>query len=58
MGGRPKREEMYVYIVQQKLTFSSNYVTVLSQSCLALCNPMDCSLPGSSVHGISQARIL
>ena len=28
------------------------------QSCLILCNPMDCSLPGSSVHGISQARIL
>ena len=23
-----------------------------------LCNPMDCSLPGSSAHGISQARIL
>ena len=23
-----------------------------------LCNPMDCSLPGSSVHGISQARVL
>ncbi|KAM7248331.1 hypothetical protein CapIbe_000370, partial [Capra ibex] len=22
------------------------------------CSPMDCSLPGSSVHGISQARIL
>ena len=64
MGGRPKREEIYVYIqlthfiVQQKLTFSSNCVIVLSQSCLALCNPMDCSLPGSSVLGISQARIL
>ena len=28
------------------------------QSCLILCNPMDCSLPGSSVHGILQARIL
>ena len=28
------------------------------QSCLTLCNPMDCSPPGSSVHGISQARIL
>ena len=28
------------------------------QSCPTLCNPMDCSLPGSSVHGISQARIL
>ena len=28
------------------------------QSCLALCDPMDCSPPGSSVHGILQARIL
>ena len=27
-------------------------------SCVWLCNPMDCSLPGSSVHGILQARIL
>ena len=26
------------------------------QSCLTLCNPRDCSLPGSSVHGILQAR--
>ena len=29
-----------------------------AQSCPALCDPMDCSLPGSSVHGIFQARIL
>ena len=28
------------------------------QSCSALCDPKDCSLPGSSVHGILQARIL
>ena len=28
------------------------------QSYLTLCNPMDCSLPGSSVRGILQARIL
>ena len=28
------------------------------QSCLTLCNPMDCSPPGPSVHGIIQARIL
>ena len=28
------------------------------QLCLTLCDPMDCSLPGSSVHGILQARIL
>ena len=30
----------------------------VSQSCLALCNPMDCSSPGSSVHGSLQTRIL
>jgi len=30
----------------------------VSQSCLTLCNPMDCNLPGSSVHGILQARVL
>ena len=28
------------------------------QSCLTLCDPMDCSLPGSSLHGILQAKIL
>ena len=28
------------------------------QSCTTLCDPMDCSLPGSSVHGIFQARVL
>ena len=28
------------------------------QSCLTLCDPMDCSPPGTSVHGIFQARIL
>ena len=28
------------------------------QSCLTLCDPMDCSLPGSSAHGNFQARIL
>ena len=29
-----------------------------TQSCLTFCDSMDCSPPGSSVHGISQARIL
>ena len=28
------------------------------QLCPTLCDPMDCSLPGSSVHGIFQARVL
>ena len=30
----------------------------LPQSCLTVCDPMDCSPLGSSVHGILQARIL
>ena len=36
-----------------------HYMLVLmTQSCLTLCGPMDCSPPGSSVHGILQAEIL
>ena len=31
---------------------------VVVQSCLTLCDPMDCSPPGSSLHGIFRARIL
>ena len=38
--------------------FSSTSVHAFLQMCLTLCNPMDCSPPGSSVHGIPQARIL
>ena len=41
--------------------FCCNYYTIVSdvaQLCLTLCNPMDCSLPGSSVHGIFQAIVL
>ena len=30
----------------------------IAQSCLTVSNPMDCSLPGSSVHAIFQARVL
>ena len=49
---------------KSQLTFSwvkadSVCVCVLViQLCLTLCDPMDCSLPASSVHGILQARIL
>ena len=31
---------------------------LVTQSCLTLCDPMDCSPSGSSVHGILHARIL
>ena len=34
-----------------------NLTFVHPQVCQTLCDPMDCSLPGSSVHGISLARI-
>ena len=30
----------------------------VAQSCLTLCDPLDCSPPGSSIHGIFQARVL
>ena len=33
-------------------------LVLITQSCLTLCSPMDCSLSGSSVHGILQARML
>ena len=33
-------------------------ISQVSQSCPTLCDPMDCSLPGSSIHGIFQARVL
>ena len=33
-------------------------VVLVTQLCLTLCSHMDCSLPGSSFHGIFQARIL
>ena len=32
--------------------------SMCAQLCLVLCSPMDCSPPGSSIHGIFQARIL
>ena len=36
----------------------SRCLHVYAQSCPTLCHPLDCSPPGSSVHGILQARIL
>ena len=40
------------------LVSSSKVKVKVAQSCPTLCNPKDCSLPGSSVHGVLQARIL
>ena len=52
----------------QKMGIEGTYLSILktiydsesevTQSCPTLCDPMDCSLPGSSVHRIFQARVL
>ena len=42
----------------QNETGSRKGKKLVAQSCLTLCNPMDCSLPASSVYGILQARVL
>ena len=44
---------------ERRVGSAISYLNVLcAQLCLTLCDPMDCSLSGSSVHGILQARIL
>ena len=46
------------YRVLSRVLCATFTVSEVAQSCPTLCDPMDCSLPGSSVHGILQARIL
>ena len=46
-------------ITQKRKRIHSYFLKVkVAQLCLTLRDPMDCSLPGSSVHGIFQARVL
>ena len=40
------------------VTSNEKVKALVTQSCLTLCDPLDCSPLGSSVHGILQARIL
>ena len=40
------------------LYIASHSLSLVPQSCLTPCHPMDCSPPGSPIHGILQARIL
>ena len=42
----------------KKQPLEAEVLLFVCESCPNLCNPMDCSPPGSSVHGIFQARIL
>ena len=58
-----KMQEMFTKDLQELKSKQTKMNSILkrsevAQSCLTLCNPMDCSLPGFSIHGIFQARIL
>ena len=44
--------------LETNTTLWTNYAAAAAQSCPTLCDPRDCSPPGSSVHRIPQARIL
>ena len=57
-----KIEALYTYLPKREKTFlkkvSSVKNVLVTQLCPSLFDPMDYSLPGSSIHGILQARIL
>ena len=55
--GRGRARIWYIGVLQQRAG-SLNIESEVAQSCLTLCDPIDYSLPISSVHGILQARIL
>ena len=46
------------HLAQAQSPFLITVKVLVIQSCLTLCDPMDYHLPGSSVHGLLQARIL
>ena len=55
--GRGRARIWYIGVLQQRAG-SLNIESEVAQSCLTLCDPIDYSLPSSSVHGILQARIV
>ena len=48
----------FALMFRRKGKFPSKVISLVAQSCPTLCDPMVCSLPGSSVHRILQARVL
>ena len=63
-SGRKNKDERLQELICERLRAQGSGGAVLKSgsvshsAVLTLCNPVDCSLPGSSVHGISQAGIL
>ena len=59
VSGFPEKKFLSSLVIRVGSRRVRNEITIsVSQSCLTLCGPLDCSPPGCSVHGISQARIL
>ena len=54
----PPTRMSIVFLFLRKITNVSDVCVLAAQPCLTLCDPIDCSPPGSSVLGILQARIL
>ena len=48
----------WLHGITDSMDIRSSEHCVCAQACLTLCDPLDCNPPGSSVHGILQARTL
>ena len=61
LGKYPRMKRLFLIFKTNTVFFKIPWKkkkALVAQSCPTLCDPMDCKLPGSSVHGILQARIL
>ena len=54
MAGFGLIQENLDFVIVRAKTEVKKVTVLVAQSCLTPCNPMDCSLPGFSVHGILQ----
>ena len=55
---RRRNENQVLYLPEENWVMTKVVLCLVSQSCLTLCDPVDYSPPGFSIHGIFQARIL
>ena len=60
-GSSQPRDLICISCIGRRILITLSYQgerELVAQLCLTVCDSMDCSLPGSSIHGILQARIL
>ena len=58
VGSSQIRDQTHVSCIGRQIPYQWVTRSEVAQLCLTLCDPMDCSLSSSSVHGIFQARVL